>query len=99
MDDGKPNVTIKLLGVCRSIAERAELTLGFEGEATLKDVIDKIVKKVPRLKKVLIDSDLEDPRINTLILVDGKEISVLNGLETRIENGNEIVLVSVLHAG
>ncbi len=48
---------------------------------------------------MLIDPELEDPRPNMLILVNGKEISVLNGLRTDIKNGDEIVLIPVVHGG
>jgi len=62
-------------------------------------VIKEIVEEMPRLKRTLVDLDLEDPRPNTLILVNGKEISVLNGLETMLKDGDEIVFIPVLHAG
>jgi len=54
---------------------------------------------MPRLKRTLVDPDLEDPRPNTLILVNGKEISVLKGLETMLKDGDEVVFIPVLHAG
>ena len=54
---------------------------------------------MPALKRSLIDQQLEDPRPNALILVNGREISVLNGLETNLKNGDEIVLVPVVHGG
>lgn len=62
-------------------------------------MIKEIVEEMPRLKRTLVDLDLEDPRPNTLILVNGKEISVLNGLETMLKDGDEIVFIPVLHAG
>jgi len=54
---------------------------------------------MPVLKRSLIDQQLEDPRPNALILVNGREISVLNGLETNLKDGDEIVLVPVVHGG
>jgi len=50
-------------------------------------------------KRTLIDPDLENPRLNTLILVNEKEVSVLNGLETMLKDGDEVVFIPVLHAG
>jgi len=50
-------------------------------------------------KRTLIDPDLENPRPNTLILVNEKEVSVLNGLETMLKDGDEVVFIPVLHAG
>lgn len=93
-------ITVKFFGVFRGISGKSKLTVNFENMAvSLKDAIEKIVKEMPKLKRVLIDPELEDPRPNTLILVNGKEISVLNGLETMLKNGDEVVFISVLHAG
>jgi molybdopterin converting factor small subunit len=50
-------------------------------------------------KQVLVDSQLDDPRPNALILVGGKEISALQGLETEVKDAEEIVLVPMVHGG
>jgi molybdopterin converting factor small subunit len=65
----------------------------------LREAIEKIVEGLPRLERALVDSELEDPRPNTLILVNEKEIDVLNGLETMLKHEDEIVFIPVLHTG
>lgn len=75
------------------------MTIQFKDTIRLKEVIKEIVEGMPRLERTLVDPDLEDPRPNTLILVNGKEISVLNGLETMLKDGDEIVFIPVLHTG
>ncbi len=63
-------------------------------------MIQKLVEAFsPEFKDALIDPELKDPRPNALILVNGKEISVLEGLETEVNKGDEIVLVPVSHGG
>jgi len=63
-------------------------------------VIQKLVEMFsPEFEEALVDPELKDPRPNALILVNGKEISVLEGLETEIDKGDEIVLVPVSHGG
>ena len=59
----------------------------------------EIVEELPKLKGALIDADLQDPRPDTLILLNGREISILNGLKTTLKNGDEIVFVPVSHGG
>jgi len=93
------NVTIRFFGVFRSITGKSKLAIKFKDAVLLKEVIKEIVEEMPRLKRALIDPELEDPRPNTLIMVDGKEISVLNGLETMLKDGDEVVFIPVLHAG
>lgn len=93
-------ITVRLFGVFRGISGKSKLTVKFENVAvSLKDAIEKIVKETPRLKRVLIDPELEDPRPNTLILVNGKEIGILNGLETILKDEDAVVFISILHAG
>jgi molybdopterin synthase sulfur carrier subunit len=65
----------------------------------MRELISNITKEMPALKRSLLDQQLEDPRPNALILVNGREISVLNGLETNLKDGDEIVLVPVVHGG
>jgi molybdopterin synthase sulfur carrier subunit len=92
-------ITIKFIGAFRGISGKNEIALIFEGSAAIKEVVSKIVKESPQLERVLIDPELEDPRPNTLILVNGKEINVLNGLETMLNDGDEIVFVPIIHGG
>lgn len=58
-----------------------------------------IVEEIPVLKQSMNSQRLEDLQSGTLILVNGREISVLNGLETNLEDGDEVVFVPVVHGG
>lgn len=61
--------------------------------------MSEITKELPVLTQSLIDQQLKDPRPNVLIIVNGKEIGVLNGLETNLQDDDEVVLVPVVHGG
>lgn len=92
-------ITVKFLGSFRSFSEKEKITLEIKGRIMLKDIVKELIKKSPKLKKVLIDPELKDPRPNALILVNGKEISILKGLETMLNEGDEILLIPVIHGG
>jgi molybdopterin synthase sulfur carrier subunit len=92
-------VNVKFIGSFRSISGRGKLTLRFEGSVPLRKVIRKMVVELPKLEEALIDRELDEPKASMLILVDGREISVLNGLDTVIKDGDEVVFVPVLHGG
>ncbi len=87
------------MGVFCSVAGKDNLTIEFKEAVSLKEVVEEIVRKIPNLKRTLIDPDLEDPTPNSLIFVNDKEVSVLNGLETTIREGDEVTFISVLHTG
>lgn len=92
-------ITVKFVGALRHVSGVGELALDCKGDISIRALINEITKEMPALKRSLIDQQLEDPRPNALILVNGKEISVLNGLETNLKDGDEIVLVPVVHGG
>lgn len=92
-------ITVKFVGAFRSISGKSKFTLKLENIVPLREAAKKIVEELPKLKRVLIDPELEDPRPNTLILVNEKEISVLNGLDTVLKDGDEVVFVPVVHGG
>jgi len=94
------HVKVRLLGVLRGLSGEDSVSVESEGPTTVRKVIQKLTEAFsPEFKRVLIDPELEDPRPNALILVNGKEISVLQGLKTKVNDGDEIVLVPISHGG
>jgi len=94
------NVEVKFLGVFRQFSGRNRVLVKLEKTSTVRKIIEKLIEAFSSdFKLTLVDPELEDPRPNALILVNGKEISVLQGLETEVEDGDEIVLVPVSHGG
>jgi molybdopterin converting factor small subunit len=95
----KITVTVRFVGAFRTISGKGIFSVKFEKMIPLREAVIRIVGDLPRLKHALIDPELDDPRPNALILVNGKEISVLDGLETLLKDGDEVVFVPVLHVG
>ncbi|MGQ9460794.1 MAG: MoaD/ThiS family protein [Candidatus Bathyarchaeaceae archaeon] len=94
------HIKVRLLGVLRGLSGEGLVSVESEEPTTVRKVIQKLTEAFsPEFKRVLIDPELEDPRPNALILVNEKEISVLQGLETKVNDGDEIVLVPVSHGG
>jgi len=63
------------------------------------EAMERIIEELPELERTLVDPELEDPKLNTLILLNGREIGVLNRLETVLKDGDEIVFIPVSHGG
>jgi len=82
------NVKIRTIGIFRELFGNKLLTIKLKRNATVKNVVQK-----------LAGSEINDVWLNALILVNGKEISVLNGLETVVSDGDEMVLLPVSHGG
>ena len=91
-------LTLKFIGALRQISGKTQLTVNFQEGMSLKDLITKISREMPQLDKTFSDQ-LNDSRSNALVLINGREISVLNGLETKLNDGDEIVFIPVVHGG
>ncbi len=92
-------LTIKFIGALRHLSGKTEFTFSFQQGISIKELIDKIVQELPELKHTFTDQELNDSRSNSLVLVNGREISVLEGYETKLKEGDEIVFVPVVHGG
>jgi MoaD family protein len=92
-------VVVKFVGALRNVSGASQLKIDCVKGLVLKDLISEVVGKMPRLEKSLLDKQLEEPKSNALVLVNGREISVLGGLETALKDGDEIVFIPVVHGG
>lgn len=93
-------VNLKLLGTFQQLSGKKKLQIELEEPATVKKLIALLSGMFSSdFKQVLVDSQLNDPRSKALILVEGKEISVLNGLETTVKDNDEIILIPIVHGG
>jgi len=93
------SLTVKFIGALRHISGKTQFVLTFQDGISVKELVDKISVEMPELKRTFSDQELNDSRSNSLILVNGREISVLNGYETKLNDGDEIVFVQVVHGG
>ncbi len=92
-------INITFIGALRHISGKTQLTINLQNNSSVKELLSKLTQEFPSLEKTFTDHQLNDSTSNALILVNGREISVLNGLETKLNDGDEIVFVPVVHGG
>ena len=96
------NIHIKFFGMFRSAAKTSELTLQIgEEKPTVRSAISLLVSQqsFASLREMLLNGDTADPRPNALIMVSGREISSLSGLDTALTEKDELSLLPVAHGG
>jgi molybdopterin converting factor small subunit len=92
-------VNIRLLGVFRGMSGRDKLSVKLS-HATVRTAVKVLCELMaPEARKFLIDPELDDARPNALILLNGREISILKGMETKLENNDELTIIPVAHGG
>ncbi|MCK5261932.1 MAG: MoaD family protein [Thermoplasmatales archaeon] len=88
---------IKLLKPFSDAVGKGELELDFDG-VTLKDLLKVLVNRYPRLKKEFYTKtgELTD---YMCMFVNDKPISALNGINTELENGDELLFFVPISGG
>lgn len=93
-------IEVKLLGVLQKLAGKDKFSMELDRSMIVEDVISKLTDSLPlEFKKALIDPELNDPRPNVLVLLNNREIGVLDGLKTRVGDSDRLVLIPVSHGG
>ena len=94
-------VHVKLYGVLKTAAKTERLELDFESPISIRQLVNKLVSVIarPEFETYLMDADMKDPRPNALILVSGTEIGALNGIDSTLRDGDEVVFLPVVHGG
>jgi molybdopterin converting factor small subunit len=96
-------VNVKFIGALRHIAGKSKtITIGNDCSTnfTVKDLKQKMIIDIPEIKANIITQQTNDTiKTNALILVNGREISALNGVDTLLDNNDEVVFIPVVHGG
>jgi molybdopterin synthase sulfur carrier subunit len=92
-------IKVKLIGALRHFSQKTQLNINSQDGMSVQRLIDQITTEVPTLKSSLTSQQPSESKANSLILVNGKEISVLSGLETRLCDGDEVVFIPIIHGG
>ena len=94
-------VHVRLYGVLKTAAKTERLELDFESPISIRQLVNRLVSVIarPEFETYLIDADTKDPRPNALILVSGTEIGALNGIDSTLKDGDEVVFLPVVHGG
>ena len=93
-------IEIKFLGIFQRLTRKKHIQLILEEPVTVRKVITKLTETFSNgFKQVLIDANFDNLRLKALIIINGKEISALQGLETEVKDSDEIVLVPTIHGG
>lgn len=92
------SLKVRMLGVLREAGPNEQTINLLEG-ATVESVIRDLMAEDGRLENALWDKEVDSPFPNALIMLDGVEVNNLDGLETPVNRGQELVLLSVVHGG
>ena len=92
-------LTVKFVGVLHEVFKKKQTQLGFAHTPSVKEVLEKLAKTSIEARRSVLEAESNQIHPALLILVNGKEVSALNGSETRVKEDDDLVLISVSHGG
>ncbi len=86
-------VNVRLFGSLRPVNAPGEIEVELPVDSKMIDLIETFSKDYPEVAGTLRNTSM------SLIMLGGIEVGNLEGLETKISEGSEVVLVPVTHGG
>ncbi|GAB4476053.1 MAG: MoaD family protein [Anaerolineae bacterium] len=84
--------TIKLLATLRDLAGARELQVSLEPGQSVRHLVQAVAAAAPRIGEKMLDEQGELTGV-VHIFINGRNIQWLQGLDTIIEEGDEITLI------
>lgn len=92
-------VTVKFVGVLHQVFKKKQVKLKSARSLTVKEIVEKLADTSSEARRSVLETESNQIHPALLVLVNGKEISALDKANTRVRDGDEIVLISVSHGG
>jgi molybdopterin converting factor small subunit len=92
------NVRVNFFGVLKNYTGIEFVELQLEEPATIESALIKLTNKITGFEKLYKKGNIENES-DLLIVLNKKEIGVLNGLRTFVKNNDIIFLIPTIHGG
>ncbi len=91
------NLKLKLLRPFSEVVGKGKIEIDFN-EKTVNDLLKFLVKKYPKLEKEFFKDDNELTEY-ICIFINDKPLSALNGVDTLLKNGDEVLFFMPISGG
>lgn len=94
-------IRVRLFGVFRNASSIDSLEVDLPEKATIRRLVEELVNRVdrPEFEDLFLDRELNSPLPNAVILVSGREIGSMQGLDSILRVGDEVAILPVAHGG
>jgi len=92
------SINVKFFGILRNYAKRENSRISLDEPANVEALIMKLSKQSNQFKE-LIGIETKALSSNVIVIVNGKEVSILNGIQTNLHDDDNIILIPAVHGG
>lgn len=89
---------VKIFATLRPLVGAKEVEVGVEAGDTVRNVLGKLTAEYPALRERVLDDD-GNLQSSITVLVNGRSIKFLDGLNSTIQEGDELALFPPVGGG
>lgn len=93
-------VKVQYLGFIKNLIKRSEDEFELEEDASLSELLNQIADIYGKaFKKEVYEPGLKDVKMGFVVTVNGILMGQLQGVDTQLNNGDNIILMSLMSGG
>jgi len=93
-------VKVQYLGFIKNLINKSEDEFELEEGASLSELLNKIMGIYGKpFKKEVFEPGLKDVKMGFVVTVNGVLMGQLQGVDTRLNNGDNVILMSLMSGG
>jgi len=93
-------VKVKFFALVRELTGKREETVDLDDHATVRVLLDKLVKEYgEKFDEYLFDPVSKQPRGHLQFLIDGRNITLMQGLDTTLQDGCSFAILPPVGGG
>jgi molybdopterin converting factor small subunit len=93
-------VKVQYLGFIKNLIKRSEEEFELEEDASLSELLNQIAGIYGKaFKKEVYEPGLNDVKMGFVVTVNGVLMGQLQGVDTQLNNGDNIILMSLMSGG
>ncbi len=92
-------VTVKFFTTLREITGKKEEQLEFSRPVTVKSLVGQLSKRYGKEFDDYVYDELGDVRGHLQLLVNGRSVTVLQGLRTKLKDGDQVAILPPVGGG
>jgi len=93
-------VKVKFFALVRELTGKREEEVDLDDKATVRTLLDRLVDEYgPKFHSYLFDAASKEPRGHLQFLIDGRNIALMQGLDTILRDGNSFAILPPVGGG
>jgi molybdopterin converting factor small subunit len=93
-------IKVQYLGLIKNLIKRSEDEFDLEEGASLSDLLNKLADVYGEpFKKEVYEPGLKDMKMGFVVTVNGVLMGQLHGVDTRLGEGDNVILMSLMSGG